>query len=289
MSYCNGSTKPHPPLRQSVTDYMQLAGLAERTQQSYLRELGRFANHFDCPPARLSAEDLQGYVLTLIDNDLKPNSTNVTVAALRLLYRDVLKKPEKVESLAMRKVADQLPNTVDEGQILCLIQSTHNLRYRIAIETAYSCGLRMSEVLALKVSDIDRAKTMIHVRCGKGGHERMVFMPPATLEALDNYYRQIHPKPSEWLFYGTAVDKPMTAAALRQAFNQARKLAGIREGFTFHGLRHSFATHLLERGASRDEVQDMLGHKSPQSTRVYARITAAMFEKLDHPAQHLAR
>ena len=289
MSYCNGS-KPRPPLlRQSVTDYMQLAGLSERTQQSYLCELTRFAGHFDCSPARLSAEELQGYVLSRINSGLKPNSTNVTVAALRLLYRDVLNSPEKVDSLAMRKVADRLPNTVDEGQILCLIQSTHNLRYRIAIETAYSCGLRMSEVLALKVSDIDRAKTMIHVRCGKGGHERMVFMPPATLEALDNYYRQIHPKPSEWLFYGTAVDKPLSASALRQAFNQARKLAGIREGFTFHGLRHSFATHLLERGASRDEVQDMLGHKSPQSTRVYARITAAMFEKLDHPAQRLAR
>ena len=288
MSYCNDA-KPHSPLRQSTLDYMLLAGLSECTQQSYLWELDRFANHFDCPPAKISDAEIQDYVLMCIDRGLKPRSTNVTVAALRMLYRNVLKSPQKVESLARRKVSDQLPNSIEEDQVKVLIQSTHNLRYRTAIETAYSTGLRMSELLALKVSDIDAAKRMIHVRCGKGGHERLVFMPPSLLATLRSYYRQIHPKPSEWVFYGATADEPLKAATLRRAFKQACTLAGVREDFTFHGLRHSLATHLLERGVSRDQVQDILGHKSPLSTRVYARTTAAMFDKLDHPAQRLSR
>lgn len=287
MSHANGST-PTLSLRQSVTDYMKLAGLSERTRKSYLLELDRFARHFAGSPAQLSARQIEGYVLERINAGLRPRSTNLTVAALRMLYRQVLHSPQKVESLAMRKIADQLPRTLSESDIQRLILSTHDLRYRTAIELAYGTGLRIGEVVALKVSDIDSDRAMIRVNCGKGGHERLVYMPPSLLSTLRCYYRQIHPKPVEWLFYGASADQPLKAATLRGAFNRARALAGIGENVTFHSLRHSIATHLLERGTQRDVVQDILGHKSARSTRVYARTTSAMFEKLDHPAQYLS-
>jgi site-specific recombinase XerD len=266
---------------------MRLKGLAENTQKAYILELKRFAEHFGRPAGRITSEEIQEYLLMRISEGLKPRTTNVTVAALRMLYRDVLRLPQRVESLTMRKSPDRLPDTIDERQIGLLIRSTHNLLHRTAILTAYSTGLRMSELLALRASDIDREKGMIRVRGGKGGHERLALMPSSTLEALDSYFRQIHPKPIEWVFYGASPPEQLTAAALRRSFKKACELAGIREGFRFHGLRHSLATHLFERGATRDEVQDILGHKSPQSTRVYARTTAAMLGKLDHPAQHL--
>ena len=146
--------------------------------------------------------------------------------------------------------------------------------------------LRISEVVALRIDDIDAKKGFIHVRCGKGGHERMAYLPATVLAALTGYYRQIYPKPHEWLFYGKSPDQQMKADTLRSAFNQARARAGISKDFSFHGLRHAIATHLFERGTERDVVQDILGHKSVESTRVYARTTAAMFREIDHPADN---
>ena len=288
MSHCNG-TKPCSPLQESTLNYMKLAGLSETTQGHYMRELTNLSRHYGCSPAELSTEQLEQFLLEGIDRGLSPHTTNVTVAAMKMFYQGVLNCPQRVASLTMRKVPDQLPKAIDESQITTLFLSVHNIKYRAAIELAYGTGLRISEVVDLKVADIDSKKMMIHVACGKGGHERMVFMPERLLEMLKDYYRQIFPKPVEWVFYGAEPTKQLKTATLRGAFNQARERAGIGKGITFHSLRHSVATHLLERGARRDTVQDILGHKSPQSAQVYARTTAATFAKLDHPAQHLLR
>ena len=206
-----------------------------------------------------------------------------------MFYTHVLGCPERVEHLTMRKVPERLPKAMEESQVKALLMSTYDIRYRAALRLAYSTGLRLSEVVSVKVTDIDSGKRLVRVACGKGGHERAVFLPSSTLEALGDYYRQVYPKPDSWLFYGTSTDEPIKPSTLRQAFNKARDRAGIGEQFTFHSLRHSYATHLLQRGATRDEVQDLLGHKSPESTRTYARITSAMFERLDHPADQLNR
>ena len=288
MSHCTNGSKPHSPLRQSVIDYMTLRNLSRKTQQSYLYELDKLSRHYRCSPDQLSAQQLKAYVLSRIDDGLKPRSTNVIIASLRMFYGQVLKRPELIESLVMRRVSDKLPKTVDEAQIKRLIQSVHNIRYRTAVQFAYSTGLRISEVVELQVSDIDSDKCFCHVRNGKGGHERLVHLPQTLLEVLRKYYMQIHPKPQSWLFYGSDISQKLKPATLRHAFNQARGLAGIREDFTFHCLRHSVAAHLLQRGTARDVVQDILGHKSAQSTRVYARTTSVMFNNLDHPANHIA-
>lgn len=287
MSHCTGGAKPHSPLRQSTIDYMQLAGLSQSTQRSYLRELDALSRHYRCPPDRLNERQLQDYVLARINAGLRPRSTNLTVAAMRMFYGRVLKRPQLLEHLVMRKVADRLPKVIDVDDLKNLVSATYDLRYRTAIRLAYSTGLRISEVVALTVGDIDSKKGFIHVGCGKGGHERLAFMPPALLEVLRHYYRQIHPKPVSWLFFGNSPEQQLRVVTLQWAFRQACERAGIGKDVTFHALRHSVATHLMERGASRDEVQDILGHRSAESTRVYARTTATMFRRLDHPAESL--
>lgn len=288
MSQCNG-LKPHSPLRQSTIDYMTLRGLSARTQKAYLRELDLLSRHYRCPPDRLSAKQLHDYVLSRIESGLTPQSTNLAVAAMRMFYERVIGRPELVRQLALRKTPERLPKSIDEAALGRLIRSTHDLRYRTAIQLAYSGGLRIGEVTALQVGDIDSKRGFIHVRHGKGDRERLVYLPQAQLEVLRRYYRQIHPKPERWLFFGADPAQPVKAATLRKAFNRARGLAGLGTDITFHSLRHSIATHLLERGASRDTVQDILGHRSAESTRVYARTTSAMFKALDHPANHSLR
>ncbi len=288
MSKCDGP-RPNSPLRQRTIDYMNLRGLSARTQESYLRELDLLAEHHGCGPQLLSAGQLRGYVLSLIERGLAARTTNLTVSALRMFYERVLERPDLVGQLALRKLPDRLPNTIDEDALQRLIQSVYDIRYRTAVELAYAAGLRISEVVALQVGDIDSVRGFVHVRRGKGGHERLVHLPQAMVEKLRDYWRQIHPKPSTWVFYGGSPAEPVKAATLRRAFNDARRRAGLGREIKFHSLRHSVATHLLERGASRDMVQDILGHKSQESTRVYARTTAAMFRGLDHPAERLSR
>lgn len=289
MSYCNSGNKPLSPLRQSTVDYMTVRGLSENTQQSYLWELDRLAKFYGCSPSQVEADQIRKYILERIDQGLSPASTNVSVSTFKMFYTHVLGCPERVEHLTMRKVPERLPKAMEESQVKALLMSTYDIRYRAALRLAYSTGLRLSEVVSVKVTDIDSGKRLVRVACGKGGHERAVFLPSSTLEALGDYYRQVYPKPDSWLFYGTSTDEPIKPNTLRQAFNKARDRAGIGKQFTFHSLRHSYATHLLQRGATRDEVQDLLGHKSPESTRTYARITSAMFERLDHPADQLNR
>ena len=282
-------SKPTSPLQQRTIDCMILSGLADSTQKTYMWELRQLSRYYGHPPEQLDAEQIRDYVLQRIHSGCAPASTNVTVAALRLFYIKVLDEPERIAQLSRRPVKDRLPRPISEADVMRLFKATFDVRYRTAFELAYSTGLRISEVLELQPDDLSREQQMVRVRRGKGGHERRVFVPPALFEKLDRYWRQIYPKPQCWLFYGKSPEQPLKAHTLRRAFNQARDRVGLGRDITFHSLRHSLATHLLERGAPPHVVQDVLGHKSADSTRVYARSTAAMFQRLDHPAAILNR
>ena len=271
------------PLRQQMIDVMRIAGHAEGTQQAYLREVSRLSQHYRRSPDRLSAEEIKAYVAQRIAAGLKPRTTNVTVAAFKVFYRDALAEPERVQGLRARRKKELLPRPIAAEDVERLIHATFDLRCRTALVTGYGAGLRISEVVALQVEDVCAKQGLLRIRAGKGGHERMAHCPQAVLKQLRRYWRCIHPHPATWLFYGATPEEPMTAAALREAFNAARQRVGLDRSVTFHSLRHAMATHIHERGAPLSVVQDALGHRSAESTRVYARTTGSMFQNIRHP------
>ena len=271
------------PLRQRMLDVMRIAGHAESTQQAYLREVSRLSQHYRRSPDRLSAEEINAYVAQRIAEGLKPRTTNVTVAAFKLFYRDALSKPERVQGLRMRRKKDLLPRPIAAEDVERLIHATFDLRCRTALVAGYGAGLRIAEVVALQVEDVRSKQGLLRIRNGKGGHERMAHCPQAVLDQLRHYWRSIHPHPATWLFYGATPEEPMTVETLRQAFNAARDRAGLDRSVTFHVLRHAMASHIHERGAPLSVVQDALGHRSAESTRIYARTTGSMFKQIRHP------
>ena len=188
-----------------------------------------------------------------------------------------------IDGLRMRKVPRGLPRAMSEEEIERLLMATPDLRYRTSMTLTYACGLRISETVAVTIDDVKSKEGLLHVRSGKGATERMAPLPDGMVDHLKDYWRKTYPKPVSWLFYGRSPEHAIKQDTLRQAFNRARDLAGIASHHTFHGLRHSAATHMFEAGGSIDVIQDALGHRSADTTRNYARATSAMFKDLSHP------
>lgn len=223
-----------------------------------------------------------------IERGLSPRTTNAEISALRLFFANAMGQPEKVQSLRSRRIPDSLPRSIPEADVERLVQGIKDLRYRTATLTAYGAGLRIAEVVALQIGDVRSEEGLLQIRSGKGGHERMAHLPGSVLDALRRYWSKTRPRPSSWLFCQYSPDRPITAQSLRKAFNASRDRAGLGRDVTFHCLRHAVATYLHECGAETSVVQDLLGHKSQDATRVYARTTGAMFRRLDHPVAAFA-
>ena len=271
------------PLRQRMIDQMRIANLAESTQIAYLFEIERLAKHYGTSPADLDGEQLRDWILKLIDRGLSPSSTNSTLAAFRFFYVETLGCPERVAGLRNRKKPQALPRHMTEQEVERLILATPDLRHRAAFIAAYGAGLRVSETVNVKIADIKADRKCLHIPSGKGGTERMAPLANGVIHYLRGYYKNVWPQPATWLFYGASPDEPMRTQALHFAFKKARDKVGIDPRHTFHSLRHSTATHLLERGADIEVIRDALGHRSADTTRGYARATGKMFEALDHP------
>ena len=271
------------PLRQRMIEQMRIANLAESTQSAYLFEVERLARHYGTSPADLDAEQLRDWVLKLIDRGLSPSSTNSTLAAFRFLYVETLGCAERVAGLRNRKKPRALPRHMTAEEVERLILATPDLQHRAAFVTAYGAGLRVSETVAGKVGDIESDRKCLHIPSGKGGTERMAPLPDGVIHYLRSYFKSIWPQPASWLFYGASPDEQISAQTLHRAFKKARERVGIAPCHSFHSLRHSAATHPLERGGNIEVIRDALGHRSADTTRGYARATGKMFEALDHP------
>ena len=255
-----------------MIEQMRIANLAESTQIAYLFEIERLARHYGTSPADIDDEQLRGWVLKLIDRGLlSPSSTNSTLVAFRFLYFETLGCPERVAGLRNRKKPQALPRHMTATEVERLILATPDLRHRAASITAYGAGLRVSETVSVKVGDLKPDRECLHIPSGKGGAERMAPLPDGVIHYLRSYWKNIWTQPANWLFYSASPDEPMRTQALHFAFKKARYKLGIDPRHTFHSLRHSAATHLLERGADIELIRDALGHRSADTTRGYVR------------------
>jgi site-specific recombinase XerD len=261
------------PLRQRFLDDLRLRNYSPRTQQTYLRHLVHFSRHFGRSPEQLGPEDIRAYQLHLRDQRRASWSAfNQAVCALRFLYRVTLQAPFPVSLIPFGKRPKTLPAVLSRDEVARLFARVPQPVERLILQTTYACGLRASEVLGLRVVDIDSSRMLLWVRHGKGAKDRAVPLSPALLEALRGHWRQR--RPAIWLFPGRTPSGRRSLGALQRVVRRAVAAAGLTKKVSLHTLRHSYATHLLEAGVDVVTIQRLLGHRDLETTARYLHLTA---------------
>jgi site-specific recombinase XerD len=267
-------------LRQQMTDDMVLRGLSAGTQKAYLRVVTRLAAFYGRSPDRISEREIQTYLLHLYrEKGFSHSTCNVAVAGLRFFYHVTLRRQSTGFVIPAAREPSQLPEILTREELTRLFSRTIRPKHRTLLLTAYAAGLRVSEVVALQLSDIDAERGVLRVRQGKGARDRTTLLSPRLLEALRAYWR--HERPEPWLFPSRDRRGHLCAGAAKHLYAQAKQRAGIEKPGGLHTLRHTFATRLLEAGVNLHTLQRLLGHKSLRSTTRYLHLIA--------PAQEAAR
>jgi integrase/recombinase XerD len=274
------------PLRQRMIQDMQLRTFAPGTVSVYVNCIARFARHFGKSPELLGPEDVRAYLLHLIEQR-RPSWSyyNQNLHALRFLFNVTLGRDWVLEHIACPKQPKRLPVVLSPNELTRFFAAIAGLKYRAVLMTAYAAGLRVSEVAAFRVEDIDSHRMVIRVQQGKGRKDRYVMLSPKLLELLRTYWKAARPR--TWLFPGRDPNRPITASAVIKACRRARRAAGLEKRVTVHTLRHSFATHLLEAGTDLRTIQVLLGHHSPRTTAVYTHVSPAAVRSTTSPLDRL--
>jgi site-specific recombinase XerD len=276
-------------IRDRMLAEMELRGLSYRTQDSYLMCCRQFVAHYMKSPEQLGATETKAFILyRLRERRASPSSLGVYVAALRFLYRVVLRNPDAVEDLPRPKVPIRLPVVPSREEVRQILSTVRSLKYRTILMVAYGAGLRVSEVCRLQLADIDSEQMVLHIRGGKGGKDRLVPLSPRMLAALRRYWAKTRP-PSTWLFPGRGPEAPITKDAVRKVLKCAVKELGLTKQLSLHSLRHGFATHLLEDGEDLRVLQTILGHSHIQTTAHYAQVTTQRLRKVRSPLDRLTK
>ena len=271
--------KLHEQMKADLT----LKGYSEHTHEAYLRYLRRFAKHFMRSPAELGEAEVRAFLLHLVEEQkADPYLQKAYMSALKFFYRITLGRPEVVANLPNPKLPKRLPVVLSREEVLAIFEAIGYIKHKAMVATTYGAGLRISEVCALRKSDIDSQRMQIRVYQGKGKKDRFALLSPLVLELLREYYRKVRPK-GDWLFPGQNPQKHLTTGAIHHAFKKALKKAGINKKASMHTLRHSFATHLLENGTDIRFVQALLGHASIRSTVRYLHVSNAYISHIESP------
>jgi len=233
----------------------------------------------------LTSKRLKDYFLYCIKSEkMGERKMNGKINAIKFYFEQVLHRPKMFFDIPRPKKPLTLPKMLSKYEVKKLFKFTTNLKHRIALQLTYGMGLRVSEVVGLKISDIDSKRMMVHVQGAKGKKDRYVPLPISILPALRNYY--VIYKPKEYLLQGQ-YGGPYAKSSLQQVFKNAMRKAGIKKNIGIHGLRHSYATHLLESGADMRFIQELLGHNSIKTTQVYTKVTLRSKSKIKSPLDNL--
>ena len=251
------------PLRQRMIEDLQLRGLSARTQEMYVRAVRQLADYYHTSPDRITEEELRNSFLSL-KNDQHSSRAASTIAlcGIKFFYEHTLKREWSTLTFVRAPRAQKLPVILSVEEVRTILAHLKLLRYRVCLSTIYSCGLRLQEGTHLQIPDIDSARMLVHVRCGKGAKDRYVPLPQRTLELLRQYWTT-HRHPV-WLFPApgrggigmSTASVPMPRSSVQDAFRVARKASGIHKRASVHTLRHSWATHLLEAGVPLRLIQE---------------------------------
>jgi integrase/recombinase XerD len=255
------------PLRQRMITAMQMHGYSPRTHQSYLAAVRGLAKYTHRSPDSLSREDLRGYFQYLVtERHLAPASVRLSYNGIRFLYLQVLDWNTLDLEVVLPKRAQRIPELLARAEVASILDACTQARYRSMLMLAYGCGLRLTEVLAVRVADIDSERQLLHVRQGKGAKDRLVPLSPTLLLQLRAYWRLY--RPADWLFAGRT-GAPLSTTSLQKAYTRAKAQAGVTKVGGIHALRHAYATHQLAAGLPVERLQRLMGHTSIHTTLRY--------------------
>ena len=258
-------------LRQRMMEDLQIRNYAPTTVTAYIRGVADYAKHFGKSPDQLSAEQIREYQLFLIKEKGVALPTYIQiVSALRFLYTNTLHRQIDIERIPFPRYEKKLPIILSREEVKVLLEAPKSLRHRTILTTIYAAGPRVSEVVHVKVSDIDSSRNVIWIRGGKGRKDRQTLLSPKLLDLLRCYWRW--KRPNDWLFPGEKLGQPITCAAIVLACKKAAEAAGISKAIHPHSLRHAFATHLLEAGVNLRSIQILLGHAKLETTARYLHV-----------------
>ena len=258
-------------LREKMSRDLIVRNFAANTIESYLRSVRDLTKYYMIPPDQLTEEQLLDYIHFLIkERKLSPSSVNTVTAGLRFFYKETIGAAGMALAIPPRKTLRKLPEIFNADELARLFAATLNQKHRAILMTAYAAGLRISEVINLKVSDIDSGRMSILIRNGKGGKDRYTILSPRLLLELRAYWHNYRPK--DFFFPSPIKDGPLSMSAPDLIFRDVKGKAGIVKAVTFHSLRHTFATNLLEAGADIRTIQILLGHSSITSTAIYLHV-----------------
>jgi site-specific recombinase XerD len=271
--------------QEAMEKEMSLRGFAPRTQDVYVRWMRRLVRFSGASADQLSEAQVRDFLVDLTQKrGVSSSSLNQAISAIRFFFTTVLRREWRLE-VSYQRAPQRLPVTLSPAEVKRLLAAVPGLRERAAMEVAYGAGLRLSEVLHLKLSDIDSQRMILRVEQGKGKKDRNVMLSPALLETLRAYWRQSRPR--VWLFPGQGGKRPLHPTLLQRAFHQAKEKAGIGKPASFHTLRHSFATQLLESGVNVRTIQALLGHGSLGSTQRYTHVAGDYLRQTRSPLDAL--
>jgi site-specific recombinase XerD len=270
---------------------MRMRKLCDKTQSSYIRAVRRFAGYLGRSPDTATVEDLRRYQLHLVDQGTSPVSLNAAITGLKFFFDITLDRPELMAKMQPVRVPRTLPVVLSREEVAKLIAATGNIKHQTALSVAYGAGLRASEVVALKVGDVDGQRMTLRVEQGKGQKDRYAMLSPVLLERLRVWWRVARRQgkmlEGGWLFPGLNPVEPLSPRQLNRAIHAAALAAGIDKRVSMHTLRHSFATHLLEQKVDIRVIQVLLGHKKLETTSLYTQVATDILRQVVSPLESL--
>lgn len=265
---------------------LRLKNYSPKTEKAYLHHLNLFLDYI----SKSNISSVDSKILLDYFNYLKQtrkfsySAIKQSLASVRFLFLDVLKKEIDFDFFVKMKRPNSLPNILTVDEIRKIINSITNLKHRAIISTIYSCGLRISEAVNLKINDIDSSAMTVKIVNAKGRNDRIVMLSEKLLSLLREYFKEY--KPKAYLFEGQKGEK-YSSRSIQQIFNNAVKKVGIKKKVTVHSLRHSFASHLLDNGTDIRFIQELLGHKHLSTTQIYTLINPASVKKIKSPFDNI--
>jgi len=271
-------------MREAMLREMALRGLAPRTQGAYVGWMARLVSKTRVPADQLSESQVRTYLADLSQRGLSASTLNQAISAVRFFFNEVLHRDWPLD-IHYQRAPQRVPVTMTPDEVGRLLAAVPGLRERVAMEIAYAAGLRLNEVLHLKLTDIDSQKMLIRVEQGKGKMDRNVMLAASLLETLRAYWKER--KPRGWLFPGQPPKRPLNATVIQRSFIVAKQAARITKPVSFHSLRHSFATQLLESGVNVRTIQALLGHRSLGTTQRYIHVAGDYLRQTRSPLDAL--